>query len=131
MTLDRDDYWQCAYVIPKGEFDAIRQAGLPAFRNDIESAAPFLHGRTDELKTWDDIKLLSVAVDGFGSGHDRAFCASGIPHTRCLPSEASASIWLFRTRLRPQTFSPNRYRGSGHGGATPRGAKAPGISPRV
>ena len=63
MTLDRDDYWQCAYVIPKGEFDAIRQTGLPAFRNDIESVAPFLRGRTDELKTWDDIKLLSVAVD--------------------------------------------------------------------
>jgi 2-polyprenyl-6-methoxyphenol hydroxylase-like FAD-dependent oxidoreductase len=63
VTLDRDDYWQCAYVIAKGEFDAIKQKGLPAFRSDLETLAPFLRGRTDELKSWDDIKLLSVAVD--------------------------------------------------------------------
>jgi 2-polyprenyl-6-methoxyphenol hydroxylase-like FAD-dependent oxidoreductase len=61
--LDRNDYWQCAYVIAKGEFDTIKQKGLPAFRSDLESVAPFLRGRTDELKSWDDIKLLSVAVD--------------------------------------------------------------------
>ena len=63
VTLDRDDYWQCAYLIPKGAFDAIRQKGLPAFREDIVSVAPFLRGRVDELKEWNDIKLLSVAVD--------------------------------------------------------------------
>src|SRR6202790_1092965 len=63
VTLNRDDYWQCAYVISKGGFEAIRQRGLPAFRADIESIAPFLGGRTEELKTWEDIKLLSVAVN--------------------------------------------------------------------
>jgi len=63
VTLNRDDYWQCAYVIAKGGFDAIKQKGLPAFRETIESVAPFLRGRTHELKSWDDIKLLSVAVD--------------------------------------------------------------------
>ena len=63
MTLDRGDYWQCAYVIPKGAFEAIQQKGLPAFREDIETVAPFLRGHTAELKTWDDIKLLSVSVD--------------------------------------------------------------------
>jgi 2-polyprenyl-6-methoxyphenol hydroxylase-like FAD-dependent oxidoreductase len=63
VTLNRDDYWQCAYVIPKGGFDAIQREGLPAFRENIESVAPFLRGRTDEMKTWDEIKLLSVAVD--------------------------------------------------------------------
>ena len=63
VTLDRGDYWQCAYVIPKGAFGAIQQKGLPAFREDIEAVAPFLRGHTAELKTWDDIKLLSVSVD--------------------------------------------------------------------
>ena len=63
VTLDRDDYWQCAYVISKGAFDAIQQKGLPAFRENIEGIAPFLRGRTGELKSWDDIKFLSVAVD--------------------------------------------------------------------
>jgi 2-polyprenyl-6-methoxyphenol hydroxylase-like FAD-dependent oxidoreductase len=63
VSLDRGDYWQCAYVIQKGEFDSIQHKGLPAFRETIESVAPFLRGRTDELRSWDDIKLLSVAVD--------------------------------------------------------------------
>jgi 2-polyprenyl-6-methoxyphenol hydroxylase-like FAD-dependent oxidoreductase len=63
VTLNRGDYWQCAFVIPKGDFEGIRQRGLPAFRETIENVAPFLRGRTEELKSWDDIKLLSVAVD--------------------------------------------------------------------
>jgi 2-polyprenyl-6-methoxyphenol hydroxylase-like FAD-dependent oxidoreductase len=63
VTLNRGDYWQCAYVISKGGFEAIQKRGLPAFRQDLETAAPFLKGRTAELKDWNDIKLLSVAVD--------------------------------------------------------------------
>jgi 2-polyprenyl-6-methoxyphenol hydroxylase-like FAD-dependent oxidoreductase len=63
VTLNRDDYWQCAFVIPKGEFEEIKKRSLPAFRQNVEAIAPFLKGRMDELKTWDDIKLLSVAVD--------------------------------------------------------------------
>lgn len=63
VTLDRGDYWQCAFVIPKGEFDAIRQRGLPAFQEIIANIAPFLRERVAELKDWSDIKLLSVAVD--------------------------------------------------------------------
>jgi 2-polyprenyl-6-methoxyphenol hydroxylase-like FAD-dependent oxidoreductase len=63
VMLNRGDYWQCAYVIPKGDLEVIRQKGLAAFREDIVSVAPFLRGRTDELKDWNDIKLLTVAVD--------------------------------------------------------------------
>ena len=63
VTLNRGDYWQCAYVIPKGAFEEIREKGLLWFRDDIAEVAPFLRGRVDELKDWNDIKLLSVAVD--------------------------------------------------------------------
>lgn len=63
VTLDRGDYWQCAYVISKGAFEAIRGKGLAAFREDLVKVAPFLAGRVEELKDWNDIKLLSVAVD--------------------------------------------------------------------
>jgi 2-polyprenyl-6-methoxyphenol hydroxylase-like FAD-dependent oxidoreductase len=63
VTLDRGDYWQCAYIIPKGGFDAIQRDGLPAFRATIERVAPFFVGRTQKLASWDDIKLLSVALD--------------------------------------------------------------------
>jgi 2-polyprenyl-6-methoxyphenol hydroxylase-like FAD-dependent oxidoreductase len=63
VMIDRRDYWQCAFVIPKGSFDAIRQDGLEAFRDKIARIAPFLDGRVEELRSWDDIKLLTVAVD--------------------------------------------------------------------
>jgi 2-polyprenyl-6-methoxyphenol hydroxylase-like FAD-dependent oxidoreductase len=63
VTLNRGDYWQCAYAIPKGAFDAIRKNGLPQFREEVAMVAPFLSDRIDELKDWNDIKLLSVAVD--------------------------------------------------------------------
>jgi 2-polyprenyl-6-methoxyphenol hydroxylase-like FAD-dependent oxidoreductase len=63
VTLDRGEYWQCAYVIPKDGFDAIRQKGLASFQDEIASVAPFLRERLGELKDWNDIKLLSVAVD--------------------------------------------------------------------
>jgi 2-polyprenyl-6-methoxyphenol hydroxylase-like FAD-dependent oxidoreductase len=63
VMIDRRDFWQCAFVIPKGSFDAIRQDGLEAFRDKIARIAPFLDGRVEELRSWDDIKLLTVAVD--------------------------------------------------------------------
>ena len=63
VFLNREDYWQTAYVIPKGKADELRQQGLPAFRQELVRLAPFLQGRVDELRDWDDIKLLTVAVD--------------------------------------------------------------------
>jgi len=63
VMIDRGDYWQCAVVIPKGSFAAIRQDGLEAFRAKLTVLAPFLRNRVEELRAWDDIKLLTVTVD--------------------------------------------------------------------
>jgi len=63
VMLDRGDYWQCAYVIPKGGIDRVKAAGLDAFRERVVELSPFLADRAGELKSWDDIKLLSVTVD--------------------------------------------------------------------
>ncbi len=64
IMLDRGDYWQCAYVIPKGRTDDIKAEGLQAFQRRVVDMSPFLADRIDELKNWDhDIKLLTVAVD--------------------------------------------------------------------
>jgi 2-polyprenyl-6-methoxyphenol hydroxylase-like FAD-dependent oxidoreductase len=63
VTLNRGDYWQCAYVIPKGAFETVKQKGLQAFRDDLATIAPFLRERTAELKDWNEVKLLSVGVD--------------------------------------------------------------------
>jgi 2-polyprenyl-6-methoxyphenol hydroxylase-like FAD-dependent oxidoreductase len=61
--LDRGDYSQLAYVIDKGSAERIMQAGLPAFRQIVAKALPFLADRVDELKSWDDVKLLTVSID--------------------------------------------------------------------
>jgi 2-polyprenyl-6-methoxyphenol hydroxylase-like FAD-dependent oxidoreductase len=63
VMLNRDDYWQCAFVIPKGDADKLRQRGLFAFRRDVVELAPFVKDRVEELNDWDQIKLLAVAID--------------------------------------------------------------------
>ncbi|MBM3543232.1 MAG: FAD-dependent oxidoreductase [Alphaproteobacteria bacterium] len=63
VMLDRGDYWQCAYVIPKDGFGQIRCKGLDAFRQDIATLNPALANRVNEIASWDDVKLLTVRVD--------------------------------------------------------------------
>ena len=63
VLIDRGEYWQVAYVIPKGGFEKIREGGLPALRQAIAALAPFLAGRLGELRAWTDVKLLTVRVD--------------------------------------------------------------------
>jgi 2-polyprenyl-6-methoxyphenol hydroxylase-like FAD-dependent oxidoreductase len=63
VMLDRGDYWQCAYVIPKGGIERVKASGIEAFRNCVVELSPFLADRIGELKGFDDVKLLSVTVD--------------------------------------------------------------------
>ncbi|MGH7092830.1 MAG: FAD-dependent oxidoreductase, partial [Stellaceae bacterium] len=63
VTLNRGGYWQCAYLIRKSGYEAVRAGGLDALRAEIGKLAPYLAERTGELKDWDDVKLLTVAVD--------------------------------------------------------------------
>jgi 2-polyprenyl-6-methoxyphenol hydroxylase-like FAD-dependent oxidoreductase len=63
IMLDRGDYWQCAYVIQKGGIEKIKAEGVEAFRRRVLDMSPFLADRAGELKSFDDIKLLSVTVD--------------------------------------------------------------------
>lgn len=63
VTIDRGTYWQCACVIAKGEVEAVRARGLPAFRAVIAEAAPQVAAGLDALTDWDQVKLLSVKVD--------------------------------------------------------------------
>jgi 2-polyprenyl-6-methoxyphenol hydroxylase-like FAD-dependent oxidoreductase len=63
VMLDRDSYWQCALVIRKDGYGAIRQQGLEDLRQAIVKAAPFMHDRVGEIADWNDVKLLTVMVD--------------------------------------------------------------------
>jgi 2-polyprenyl-6-methoxyphenol hydroxylase-like FAD-dependent oxidoreductase len=63
ITLNRGEYWQCGYVIPKGQFEEMRQQEFEMFRAEIIKLAPYTRDRARELRGWDDVKLLTVRVD--------------------------------------------------------------------
>jgi 2-polyprenyl-6-methoxyphenol hydroxylase-like FAD-dependent oxidoreductase len=63
VMLNRQDYWQCGFVIKKSSFDEIKQRGLDLFRRDVTSVAPFLEDRGGEITDWNQVKLLTVKVD--------------------------------------------------------------------
>jgi 2-polyprenyl-6-methoxyphenol hydroxylase-like FAD-dependent oxidoreductase len=63
VMIYRGDYWQCAYVIPKGGFDQIKKEGIEKFRERTAKIAGFPLERLDSLKSFDDVKLLTVTVN--------------------------------------------------------------------
>jgi 2-polyprenyl-6-methoxyphenol hydroxylase-like FAD-dependent oxidoreductase len=63
IMLNRGDYWQCAFVIPKGGDTKVRAAGLDAFRNSVAPLLPFDGGRVASIPDWDHVKLLTVKID--------------------------------------------------------------------
>ncbi len=63
VLINRREYWQCGYVIPKGGLDAVRSAGLPAFRATLERLVPWAADRSAEIASWDQVKLLTVQID--------------------------------------------------------------------
>ncbi len=73
VLIPRGDYFQCGYVVKKGGAEELQAKGIEAFRRSIEDAAPALRGRCDVLKSWDDVKLLTVAVDRL-----KTWCAPGV-----------------------------------------------------
>jgi 2-polyprenyl-6-methoxyphenol hydroxylase-like FAD-dependent oxidoreductase len=77
VMLDRHDYWQIAFVIPKGKAEEIRARGLEAFRQDIARVAPELSDRVPGLNSWDEVKPLTVRVDRLTRWHAPGFLAIG------------------------------------------------------
>lgn len=63
IQIDRGDYWQCAFAIPKGSFDDLRQDDIAGFRSELVRLAPHFADRVSELASWDDVKLLTVEVN--------------------------------------------------------------------
>lgn len=73
VMIPRGDYFQCGFVVRKGGAEALRARGLDAFKRQIEAMAPMLAGRADAIASWDDVKLLTVAVDRLTT-----WCAPGL-----------------------------------------------------
>ncbi|MFT3922134.1 MAG: FAD-dependent oxidoreductase [Myxococcales bacterium] len=63
ITIERENYWQCGYVIPKGGYAELHQLGIDLLRQQLVAVAPFLRTRVAELSSWEHLKLLTVKVD--------------------------------------------------------------------
>lgn len=61
--INRGTYWQIAYVIPKGAAQRVREAGLEEFQQSVHQLLPWLADRVDELKSWEQVKLLVVQAN--------------------------------------------------------------------
>jgi 2-polyprenyl-6-methoxyphenol hydroxylase-like FAD-dependent oxidoreductase len=77
IMLDRGDYWQCAYVIPKGGIERVKARGIEALRASVLKLSPFLKKRVAEIESWDDVKLLTVAVDRLRQWHQPGLICIG------------------------------------------------------
>ncbi|ODA66348.1 Pentachlorophenol 4-monooxygenase [Methyloligella halotolerans] len=63
VMLDRGDYWQCAFVIAKDGFDAVKEQGIESFRDRLVRINPAIAENVKALVSFDDVKLLTVTVD--------------------------------------------------------------------
>jgi 2-polyprenyl-6-methoxyphenol hydroxylase-like FAD-dependent oxidoreductase len=77
VTLNRDSYWQCAFVIPKGSLEHLQAQGIAAFRERIAGVADFLADSVDALSGWDDVKLLSVQISHMPRWYRRGLLCIG------------------------------------------------------
>jgi len=77
VTIPRLDYYQTAMLIPKGDFEAVRERGIPEFRAQVARAAEFLEPVVDTIKDWDQVKLLSVQVNRLKRWHQPGFLCIG------------------------------------------------------
>ncbi len=69
VMLDRDEYWQAAYLIRKGSGASLREQPIQSFRELVAPLLPFDASRMDAIASWDDVKQLEVRVDRLHRWH--------------------------------------------------------------
>lgn len=77
VGIDRGDYFQCARVIAKGSADAVRERGIERFREDVARTAPILRDGVDAIRSWDDVRLLTVSLNRLTRWHRPGLLAIG------------------------------------------------------
>ncbi|MDQ6718302.1 MAG: FAD-dependent oxidoreductase [Gemmatimonadota bacterium] len=77
VLIDRREYWQVAYLIPKGEGEKVRARGLSDFRAQVSRLLPEMADRVSEIQRWDQVKLLTVKSDRLAEWHRPGYLAIG------------------------------------------------------
>jgi 2-polyprenyl-6-methoxyphenol hydroxylase-like FAD-dependent oxidoreductase len=77
ILINRGDYFQAGFIIRKGSFEDIQRSGLDAFRESLLRIAPFLGGRVEEIRDWEQIKLLTVQINRLRKWHQPGLLCIG------------------------------------------------------
>lgn len=81
VTIDRGSYWQCGYIIAKGEFETVRNNGMTTFRQQVVNLAPYLASGIDALDDWTKVKLLTVQINRLSQWYrDGLLCIGDAAH---------------------------------------------------
>jgi 2-polyprenyl-6-methoxyphenol hydroxylase-like FAD-dependent oxidoreductase len=117
VRLDRGDYWQCAYLVRKGGYAALKEAGLESFRTDLARLLPD-GAALEALRTWDDVQVLSVRVDRLPTWHQPGLLFIGDAAHAMSPiggvginlavQDAAAAARLLAAPLRDGVVPPRR-----------------------
>ncbi|NUS09582.1 MAG: FAD-dependent oxidoreductase, partial [Nonomuraea sp.] len=77
VAINRETYWQLAYLVPKGGFDRLKAGGIDALRRPLATLLPFLGDRVGELAGFDDVSVLTVALNRLRRWHRPGFLCIG------------------------------------------------------
>ncbi|WP_433519876.1 FAD-dependent oxidoreductase [Nonomuraea sp. CA-143628] len=77
VGINRETYWQLAYLIPKGGYDRLTDQGIDAFRETVARLLPYLEGRVGQITGFDDVSMLTVAINRLRRWYRPGFLAIG------------------------------------------------------
>ncbi|MEV0994163.1 FAD-dependent oxidoreductase [Nonomuraea sp. NPDC050202] len=77
VAINRETYWQLAYLILKGGYDEMAGQGIDALRRPVARLLPWLAGRLGQLESYDDVSVLTVAIDRLRRWHRPGFLCIG------------------------------------------------------
>ena len=116
VLINRNDYFQCAFIIKKDGFAEVQRNGLDAFRSCIARLVPFLSDRVNTLTSWDQVKLLTVQINHLTRWHLPGFLAIGDAAHAMSPvggiginlaiQDAVAAANILAPHLAPTAYSP-------------------------
>ncbi|APU17181.1 2-polyprenyl-6-methoxyphenol hydroxylase-like oxidoreductase [Actinoalloteichus sp. GBA129-24] len=82
VLIDRGEYSQCGYLIPKGTEARLRAGGIEKFQTRIARLVPTLADRVTEIASFDDVSALLVRLDRLRRWH--------VPGLLCIGDAAHA-----------------------------------------